>query len=203
MELNRREFLAGAGSASAASLAGCTEFLNGDDNKQNLRESMSSEIDRRESDLQAYLDGEQEDRNPINYNVLDGINVSLNHQGGDVPETTVRVDLDTQINFESYDLDGSLHGDFEQDYAEMVRDITRRIHHDVRDVYGEREDIEDENRFSGDLIDTARDMPEIGDVQIRFNGIGEKYAWDRKNPETLDHESYTTENVMEDYRITQ
>jgi len=204
MTINRRDLLTGASSVVvASSLAGCNNILDQSEESQNMRELISSEIDHRESDLQAYLNGEHESRNPINYAVLDGIDISLNHREGDVPETTVRVDVDTQINFESYDLDGSLHGDFEDDYADMVRDLTRRIHRDVIDVYGERDDIEDDGRFNGDLIDTARDMPEIGDVQMRFNGNGDKYAWDRKDPETFDHESYTVEEVMQDYRITQ
>lgn len=191
-ELNRRTFLNGLTAVGVAGLAGC----NRQQGELSLPELLDQEIENRSSELDEGLDTDGR------YRAINGYDVSLDSEGGNEPHTDVVLDVDTDINFDSYDSGGDLLDEFAEDYAEMVRDVSANMVSQVQEVYGERSDIESEDRFSGSLLDTQKDMPEIGDVLIRFNGRDEKFAWDRLEPETFSSDGYNVENVMEGYQVT-
>lgn len=192
--LDRRTFLAGT-VTGVAGLAGCNQTQ---EEELSLNELLDQEIETRSSELGEGLEPEGE------YREVNGYDVSLDSEGGNEPHTDVIFDVETDINFDAYDSDGDLLDAFEGDYAEMVRDVTTQMVSQVQEVYGERSDIESEDRFNGSLLDTQKDMPEIGDVLVRFYGReeSEKFAWDRLEPETFSSDSYTVDNVMEGYNIT-
>lgn len=192
-EMNRRSVLSGLTAAGVAGVAGCSGFQEGE---LSLPELLDQEIETRSSDLSDGIDLEGQ------YREVNGYQIDLDSEGGNEPHTDVILDVDTDINFDSYDSGGDLLGEFEDDYAEMVRDVTTQMVSQVQETYGERSDIEAEDRFNGSLLDTQKDMPEIGDVLIRFSGRDEKFAWDRLEPETFSSDSYSSNDVMEDYHIT-
>lgn len=192
-ELNRRSLLNRLTAAGVTAVAGCSGIQ---EEELSLPELLDQEIENRSSDLSEGIDLEEQ------YREVNGYQIDLDSEGGNEPHTDVILDVDTDINFDSYDSGGDLLGEFEDDYAEMVRDVTTQMVSQVQEVYGERSDIEAEDRFNGSLLETQKDMPEIGDVLIRFNGRDEKFAWDRLEPETFSSDSYSTNDVMEEYHIT-
>jgi hypothetical protein len=192
-ELNRRSVLSGLTAAGIVGVAGCSGFQ---ERELSLPELLDQEIETRSSDLSDGIDLEGQ------YREVNGYQIDLDSEGGNEPHTDVILDVDTDINFDSYDSGGDLLGEFEDDYAEIVRDVTTQMVSQVQETYGERSDIEAEDRFNGSLLDTQKDMPEIGDVLIRFSGRDEKFAWDRLEPETFSSDSYSSNDVMEDYHIT-